>query len=145
MHNASEITLTSGRKVKVVPLSYQAWEDMENRRLEAMEKMAAMGEGQKQAADLAALRLLRDLDRAVVVARAPEWEKLKQELSRDEYLDLVRQLTERSAKEAEPENLSGGGGGSPTPAGGATAAPAAATPPSGEGSPTAGGAATPNP
>ncbi len=139
------MTLDSGRTVEVVPLAYEAWEDMEDRRLEALEKMAALGEGQKQAAELVALRLLRDLDRSMVEARVPSWDTLRKELSREEYLDLVKQLTARSAQEAEPENLSAGGGGSPIPAGGATAAPAAATQPSGEESPTAGGAATPNP
>lgn len=134
------VTLASGRKVEIAPMPYEAWEALELERLDLLEQTAA---DPKSLTSLAASsRYLHKYDQVVVAARVPKWEEVKKELTRDEYLELARVLTERSAKEAEPENLSGGGGGAPTEAAPGSADPAAANPQSGDGSPTAEGAGT---
>lgn len=144
--NPQTVELSTGRRVEIVPLPYAAWEEMESGRLDALERLGALeAEGKRKEADLAALRLLRNLDLGLVKARVTKWGELREQITADEYCELVNKLTQRSAREAEPENLSAGGDGSQTPAGAGSAPPVAAAPSAGESPSTAGAAPTPSP
>jgi hypothetical protein len=127
--NNETITLAGGRKVEILPLPYQTWEEMEDARLEGLEQAATLEEeGKRARVNLVLTRTYRNHERSLLQARVKDWPAVKVALTVDEYSELVAILTKRSAKEAEPENLPAGGGGQPSQDAPATAGPAGGKP-----------------
>lgn len=119
----TEITLGSGRKIKVRPQTWPEFSGQMDAYLDALEAAAAAGETERDAALLAVRRLewraLKDK-----LAACLEDPGAQQELSRDEAAELAAAIDRLGETELTRKNLSAGGDGAATPTGPATAATA---------------------
>jgi hypothetical protein len=104
-------------ELDVTPMSYTAWEDLEDTRMAAMEETVELEEaGKKDRASLVIHKMMRELREAKMAHCVVGWEGVKKTLTKAQALELETIVDKLNRPEIERGNSSAGAAGGTTPA-----------------------------